>query len=230
MFWINKQNKYFRNRAHKIIKSFLIASWNESMRSYVNCKFDDFKRNGEMEDLLLKEQKSRCCYCMRTLHYKNHTTLEHVLPLKATDVELIQYYLHFNKIFYKKVRFYLIDKNNNQVKIKVPRYPHFCAYENLVISCDGSIFDYESDSKENQDYSRLHYCCNNYRGQNQIVPMFFLRNIHKCIKYENDGKISVLSSLSNYLSIENSINDLNLNYSTLILIRKAWYKLVIYRL
>ena len=71
MFWINKGKGHFRRLGHKIVKDYLSLAWNRNQ--YINCDYNGFKRNGKMERLLLLEQKSYCCYCMRTLKYKTHT-------------------------------------------------------------------------------------------------------------------------------------------------------------
>ena len=222
MFWINKGKGHFRRLGHKIVKDYLSLAWDGN--KYINCDYNNFKRNGKMERLLLLEQKSYCCYCMRTLKYKTHTTLEHVLPHRASDNGIKDYYLNFNKTFHKNVRFYLIDKTNESIKIKVPKYPHFCAYENLVLSCDGSI--YGSCSDLNWE-GRLHNCCNNYRGDKQILPMFFLRDIQSYIEYDQDGNVIPKPSLPNFLKgeLQDSILKLNLNHHTLIMIRQAWHNI-----
>ena len=223
MFWINKGKGHFRRLGHKIVKDYLSLAWNRNQ--YINCDYNGFKRNGKMERLLLLEQKSYCCYCMRTLKYKTHTTLEHVLPHNANDNEIKNYYLNFNKTFRKNVRFYLIDKTNESIKIKVPKYPHFCAYENLVLSCDGSIYGSINDLEKSG--SRLHQCCNNYRGDTEILPMFFLRHIQRYIIYDEDGEVIPKPSLPESLNgaLKNSILNLNLNYHTLVMIRKAWHNI-----
>lgn len=185
MFWIDKHNKGKRRKGHQIVNRFLREAWNEQDGQYVNCTYASFKRNHKMERLLYREQHGFCCYCMRHLEVNQHTSLEHVMPHSSVtkqnkiDFKKINYYKRFNKNFKRNV----IYKHLNGTKRKWrsgPLYPHFCAYENLVLSCDGSLFIDEDKDKKLYP-SKIHLCCNEHRGNKLIVPLFFIPNINDLI-------------------------------------------------
>ena len=153
MFWIDKHNKGRRRKGHQIVNRFLCESWNEQDGQYVNCTYASFKRNHKMEKLLYWEQNGFCCYCMRHMEVNQHISLEHVMPHNSVtkqnkiDFKKINYYKRFNKNFKQNV----VYKHLNGTRRKWrsgPPYPHFCAYENLVLSCDGSLFIDEDKEKK----------------------------------------------------------------------------------
>ena len=228
MFWINKRNRRKRRRGHEIVNSFLKESWNEQEGKYVNCDYASFKRDRRMENLLYKEQGGFCCYCMRHLFIGKHTSLEHVLPHHCrtkqggSDYETNNYYKRFIKPL-SNVSY--VHLNGSKVKWHVgPPYPHFCAYENLVLSCDGSLF-VDEDRRNNIYPSRLHLCCNEYRGNKLIVPLFFFSNVEKLIEYKDDGRMSVSNNVRSpqrQIELSNTIEQLNLENEKLRIIRQVW--------
>ena len=153
MFWIDKHNKGRRRKGHQIVNRFLCEAWSEQDGQYVNCTYASFKRNHEMEKLLYREQNGFCCYCMRHMEVNQHISLEHVMPHNSVtkqnkiDFKKINYYKRLNKNFKQNV----VYKHLNGTRRKWrsgPPYPHFCAYENLVLSCDGSLFIDEDKEKK----------------------------------------------------------------------------------
>lgn len=230
MFWIDKHNKRRRKEGHNIVNLFIHEVWNPQDKRYINCTYATFKRNGKMEELLYREQRGFCCYCMRHLEVGKHTSLEHVLPhnsinkQRKPDFLKINYYKRFNKIFER----YVIYKHINGSKIKWhsgPPYPHFCAYENLVLSCDGSLFT-DEDKEKNYHASKIHLCCNEHRGNELILPLFFIRNINEIILYNSDGTIGISPKVtSSQLQIELSktIESLALDHERLKIIRQTWF-------
>ena len=183
-----------------------------------------------MEHLLYKEQRGFCCYCMRHLTVGTHTSLEHVMPHHCknrcgeTDYKVINYYKRFNKSF-KNVVYTHLNGFNRPWHVGSP-YPHFCAYENLVLSCDGSLYT-DEDCGKNSYSSKLHLCCNEHRGNEQIVPIFFLSDISELIVYKNDGSIGI--SIKNVRSprrqkeLSDTIDTLALEHERLQIIRQVWY-------
>lgn len=215
MRWINKRNRKNRKQGHAIVNKFLRRGWDKSLGRYVNCCYSDLQGEGKMTHLLLREQGYLCCYCMRTISYKNHTTIEHILPrkTKGDDYNTITHYLNAAGFMKRKVKW---TEEPPLYRIKVPPYPHYCAYENLVASCDGSIYDLQ-----NPDYqypSKLHNSCNNFRKNEEIIPLFFLKRINKILIYERDGELSYDEKY------RLTIKAINLEYDTLKLIRRAWAK------
>ncbi len=227
MFWIDKHNRKKRGKGHHIVNDFLRKAWNEQEGKYVNCNYSSFKRNREMECLLHQEQGGYCCYCMRHLEVGKHTSLEHVMPHHCNkngkvDYKLINYYKRFNKNFKKVVYNHLIGFVR-QWHIG-SKYPHFCAYENLVLSCDGSLF-IDEDMEKKIYSSKLHLCCNEFRGNKQIVPLFFISNVNDLIVYKEDGRIGISNKVKSpmrQIELSNTIDELFLEHERLKIIRQVW--------
>lgn len=228
MFWIDKQNRKSRSRGHHIVNEFLRVAWNKQANKYVNCDYSSFKRNGKMERLLHQEQGGFCCYCMRHLKVGKHTSLEHVMPHHCkkkngeVDYKTINYYKRFNKNF-KKIAYIHLNGSTHRWYTG-PKYPHFCAYENLVLSCDGSLF-VDEDKEKNIYPSKLHLCCNEHRGNKKIVPLFFISNINELIVYKEDGRIGISNKVKSSLrqiELSNTIDELKLDHDRLIIIRHVW--------
>lgn len=216
MRWINKRDKQNRKNGHAIVKKFLKRGWDESLGRYVNSRYSDLQGEGCMTHLLLREQGYMCCYCMRAISYKNHTTLEHVLPRKTKkdDYNTISHYLNAARYMKRYVKW---SEEPPQYRVKVPPFPHYCAYENLVASCDGSVYDINNPNC--QYPSKLHNCCNNIRDRKEIIPMFYLKNINRILIYEFDGELTYDEKY------ESTIKAINLEYPTLKLLRRAWAKI-----
>lgn len=228
MFWIDKHNRGKRGKGHHIVNDFLRKAWNEQEGKYVNCDYSSFKRNGKIERLLHQEQGGFCCYCMRHLTVGNHTSLEHIMPHHCkkkngkADYKTINYYKRFNKNF-RKVAYIHLNGSSRHWHIGL-KYPHFCAYENLVLSCDGSLFIDEDKGKYSS--SQLHLCCNERRGNKQIVPLFFLPNVNELFVYREDGGIGVSNKVKSPLrqiELSNTIDELALEHERLQIIRQIWY-------
>lgn len=216
MQWINKRNKHYRKRAHFIINRFVRDAWNADTQSYTNFNYDSFKRNKSFKALLFKEQNGYCCYCMRKMNLsESHLcTIEHILPHKIKKEEKNEIAYYYASVPFLSKYVHIIEPQFLKKKLtKGKPYPHFCAYENLVLSCSGAI--YKTDTPECESFSKLHECCNNYRGQKRIVPIFFKKYID--IKYERDG---LMTYDEKYLD---TIEALNLEKKeNLRLIRRIW--------
>lgn len=211
---------------HHYVMKFLNDAWNEDLGKYVNCTFKDFKKNRNFERLLLQEQRGLCCYCMRNLSLGKHTTLEHILPLNENEVDKQKLYFRECGVLRKNVRFYFITPENCSKKLRCPKYPHFCAYENLVLSCDGSI--YKSEEEMPIPVGRLHNCCNNVRGNQYILPLFYKRHIQQYVEYDKNGTLMRTKQMpaSFKLDFDEYIKVLRLNQDTLKLLRKTWCEVV----
>ena len=166
---------------------------------------------------------------MRHLAVGNHTSLEHVMPHHCkkkngeVDYKTINYYKRFNKNF-KKVAYIHLNGSTRQWRVG-PQYPHFCAYENLVLSCDGCLFIDEDRARKIYP-SKLHLCCNEHRGNKQIVPIFYIPNVSDLFVYKNDGSIGIskkVKSLQRQLELFETIEALALENERLQIIRQVWY-------
>ena len=216
---INKRNKKNRKKGHAIVGMFLRRGWDKESGRYINCSYSDLLSEGKLTRLLLREQDYLCCYCMRTISFKNHTTLEHVMPRKTkiTDHNTISHYLNVARFMKRYVR---CTQEPPSRRVIFPPYPHYCAYENLVASCDGSICDINNNLVSYP--GRLHNCCNNKRGNKVIIPLFYLRGVDEIIRYERDG------SLTYDEKYKDTIKAINLEFGTLKTIRKAWARVCNY--
>lgn len=211
MQYIDKTNTKYVLRGHQIVDTFIKGQWQEETHKYVNLNYKTF-RIDEMAALTIEEQGGYCCYCMRELNNmpkSKNVTLEHVIPNK-TKVEVdYNKYICYGALDAGHVVFGgNIDKTQ---QLKLPPYPHFVAYENLVASCNGKLIE------EGSAVISLHHCCNNKRKSDEIVPLFFLPNVSELITYAPDGSIA-------YDEIyKKTIHDiLNLDHKTLVLFRRGW--------
>lgn len=217
MQWINKRNKSNRKKAHQLLNRFLSKAWDKELNEYVNCGFDSLKRLPQMKSLLYHEQNGYCCYCMRKLdlNEKAKSTIEHVMPHKVESMDIAYYYAHVPNL-HKNVRKLLLDRNSIHIHNERP-YPHFCAYENLVLSCSGAI--YKTEKPEKEFLFQLHECCNNARGRVRILPLFYYRNLD--FIYEKDGTLTFAPEY------ENTVKALRLELNdNLRLFRKAWSSVI----
>lgn len=213
MQFISKFNN--RKKGHHIVKCFIKGCWDRDINQYSNLNYEELKRCKKFRYLLLKEQQGFCCYCMREIS-RNELTLEHVMPHhigKNKQKEEFKYYKQYGQI----KRVYYCSDIPSSPKLRIPPYPHSIAYENLVASCNGKLY---KDGKKNH----LHQCCNNYRGNNKIIPLFFLPRIADIIQYETDGTLTYCERF------DSSVKLLNLNHSTLIFIRKIWARIVLHNI
>ncbi|MDR0895178.1 MAG: hypothetical protein LBN06_07775 [Prevotellaceae bacterium] len=210
MKWINKSNGKYRKRGRRIVENFLDRAWSEQESSYINCNYKSLKDEHRIDRLLLEQQHYHCCYCMRLVDFKQHTTLEHIIPHKLKCEEM-----------------------RTKVSREDPPYPHFCAYENLVVSCDGSIPDPEYPNIILP--GKLHLCCNNVRGNDKILPLFFIRRISKDIIYKPNGEIDYRKGKyekkekyeKRRTKYKETIEALKLEHGTLKLMRRAWAGIVV---
>jgi len=229
MRWIDKTSKTFSAIGHAIVNDFLEGQWDENDGCYINCDFDTFKRNDDFKTLLLTEQEGYCCYCMRDMKGQVNgqdnecrcgVTLEHVMPHKNRADEN---FYHEQCDCLKDVVSYDMNENNNRHRrLSPPPYPHFCAYENIVASCDGSIFQTENPEAEN--VYRLHQTCNNKRGSKKIVPLFFKQDIADTLIYLTDGTISYYNEITDEEALvwDETLEAIRLENKRLTMFRQAW--------
>jgi hypothetical protein len=203
MKYIDKKIAKFKDHAYHILETFIQGQWRQDANQYVNLTYEDF-RNEEFRDLLLKEQDYFCCYCMKRI-LKDETTLEHIIPNKSKDSSEIHNYTPYGELKHN-VRFW--ESKMRYEKLKLPPFPHILAYENIVASCNGFIPD-----------SGFSKCCNNARGNKEIVPLFYISTIRKEIQYDLSG---LIICNENY---NDTIENLKLEHPTLQLFRRCWLNL-----
>lgn len=214
MQFINKFK--YKKKGHRIIKTFIKNKWDNDIQKYVNLNYNELKRYKRFKYLLLKEQQGFCCYCMRKISF-SEVTLEHVMPHHIEEKrrkDETKYYTKFGRLKRKNI-YYCPDKDIPAFsKLHTPPYPHCIAHENLVASCKGKVF-------EGGEQYVLHKCCNNFRGNDKIIPLFFLPRIADLLQYEIDGTLTYVERY------HPTITALNLMHPTLIFMRRIWAKIVI---
>lgn len=203
MVFIDKSKPEFKREAHRIIQTFIDGQWQEDANQYVNLTYESFNTN-ELKNLLLEEQGQYCCYCMKLISDRE-TTLEHIIPNNAPDPATYTDYVQYGEI--ETSVFFWCD-NMRFTKINTPPFPHIIAYENLVASCNGYI---PSEGKSR--------CCNNMRGSERIIPLFYLPNVTDEIKYDDSGMILCETKYNETIRI------LGLENHTLQLFRRCWLNL-----
>lgn len=207
----------YKKKGQQIVKNFISKQWNNDTQKYINLNFNELKRTKKFKFLLLKEQQGYCCYCMRKIRF-NEVTIEHVMPHNLKKNICIKdeskYYSKFGRLKMKNIYYCPDYKIDTKLKIRKKPFPHCIAHENLVLSCKGKVFD------EGEKYV-LHECCNNFRGNEKIIPIFFIPRAAEIILYEIDGNLTFFEKY------ESTIKILNLRHKTLIFMRKIWAKMVI---
>ena len=207
-------SKYIsRKKGHAIIRRFLKKQWSREAQCYVNLNYNELKRDKTFEKQLIREQQGFCCYCMRHL-CKGEVTLEHVMPQKIKKEDLkreIKYYAQYGRLKNRYVRY--MEQVPRTPRLKTPPYPHSLAYENLVASCSGKVHS------EGERYV-LHQCCNNFRGNQRIIPLFFVKEVGSLVEYRKDGTIDCQERM------DETIKLLNLEHPSLVFIRKIWASIV----
>ncbi|GHT05163.1 hypothetical protein AGMMS49525_12250 [Bacteroidia bacterium] len=200
---IDKNIPKFKNQAYDLLDAFIQGQWQPEVGRYVNLSYESLK-NDALRDLLLKEQNHYCCYCMKHI-LKEDSTLEHIISQSA-DATLFDKYVTYGKI---KGNVFFWDRTNTySTKFTMPPFPHILSYENLVASCDGHIPE-EGVGKH----------CNNARGSKEIIPLFYIKNIHDEIVYESNGTITCDAK---YFP---TLEALKLEHETLQIFRRCWLNL-----
>jgi hypothetical protein len=203
MQYIDKNKAEFKDRAYRLLNTFIQGQWQEDAGRYINLTYESF-RNDAFRDLLLEEQSHYCCYCMKYILGKD-TTLEHIIPNKATESTVMDDYRSYGEIA-ENVFFW--EKELDSKRLDTPPFPHILAYENLVASCNGDIPD-----------GGLHQCCNYIRGQKEIIPVFYIQDIEKEFEYDLNGMIICDERYHPTIAV------LNLEHPTLQLFRRCWLNL-----
>lgn len=178
----------------------------------------DYKQ--KMVDTIMDNQNRYCCYCLRKINGAQIKTLEHIIPQSVTSADLatLQYYQRVPEL--SSANIIPTDAFESLTNQKCPPYPHEIAYNNMVASCDGTFPDVLS-SRGNPSGC----CCNNKRGNEKAFPIYYLRNVGSLVDYTKDGEIHAAVGTQWYRETVDLINYTNLNFDSLVQIRKMWYKL-----
>lgn len=167
----------------------------------------------EMQHLALASQRQLCCYCMRDLHMQNQrVTLEHIIPQSVDSVE-------FKKYTNLGIKYLTTDDVirtsdfTGVPNMKIGARPHTVAFENLVVSCDGTFPDKAGISR----------CCNNRRGNAFVYPAFYVSVVENEIRYSEDGGMHPGENCAHPDEYRRTIANVHLNCQNLKDIRRLWY-------
>lgn len=153
--------------------------------------------------------------------HKANVTLEHIIPHKITETKWEvnkDDYLKFPNLQDDKITVCYggeLTPEQTTTRIQNAPYPHFISYHNLVVSCDGKIFDGDKPKKS--------CCCNNNRGDKFVMPIYLSESLFKEISYNPNGQLYYDDS-----SIKGEWFDkshLNLNAAWIVQVRKIWCQL-----
>lgn len=162
----------------------------------------------DMQEILLREQNNRCCYCMKLLS-DDDITIEHVIPKSTDDQAIFDEYMNCMPNFKGYVE--LSKQFLNIPHHSTPPYPLIYAYYNLTASCKGVTFISGAKQKSQS--------CNNFRNDKFITPMMFYSDIKQQFEYYEDGE----AKWPNEPNEEPSIVVLGLNDNMLKMIRRMWF-------
>jgi hypothetical protein len=183
----------------QLVDNLLTDSWCNIDNCYKGADYNGLSNyRSPIVRLMLDEQDSLCCYCLREI-VETNTTLEHIIPHKINPTDFPSY------LVIDELTNNVIHKDSfirNQRVIPPNKYPHDIAYHNLIASCD----------------SNAH--CNHYRGNSKIEPLIFDKNIETRVEYDRAG-----NAFSETYENELEMLGLSLINSPLRFIRKIWHEL-----
>ena len=239
MEYIAKLNSPLATEAHELLNRFLNRCDKGGFAAHDDL-YALLKSDKEMDGpssnttyrslrrLLLSENESRCCYCMRRLD-EEKTTLEHVIPNKTPSQEDYNNYQPFYEeglwqkmVFAKAFLMHPMWPGT--------AYPHTVAYENLLPSCDGKFAKVTTSECHARD-NRVSKCCNNFRGEKFVIPFVLNAQMVSEFRYKSNGMVvwpvrsDVVGDLRMELLLQHkeTIDKLGLNCAELVAIRRIWF-------
>ncbi|MDE5678598.1 hypothetical protein [Phocaeicola sp.] len=192
------------------------------------CGYNRREYRKRLINVLLDNQQSLCCYCLRKLKTAQMeedsdevVTLEHIIPrgFAQADVARLPYYQNAPELSPSEV--VLTDEYESSAYDQTgSALPHKVAYNNLVASCNGT-FPYVRNRHEGK--SKI--CCNEARREENAYPVYFIKEIRQYIDYQINGDIQGLCTIDEDLSgkIDDVIVNANLQCDSLKQIRRLWF-------
>lgn len=215
------------NDGNAVTQNYLSGKLDPLTHYCSGISYGDFDK-AQIRRILLANQDSLCCYCLRKLSDDSSTTLEHIIPqsTQTTDTARLRYYQRVTELGRDNVL--TTDEYESQGQPRntaQPPYPHEVAYNNLVASCNGTFPDIQS-SKGNLSSC----CCNNKRGAYNAFPIYYLQNVDTdLVTYLPDGRFQVKVETShlwyNEIHEYTDSKGVNINHDSLVMIRRLWYLL-----
>lgn len=221
--------KYIDKKLHKaegeqIVSEFLqcvhqrLGAYPEELYKNFGQEIDDAHghvifRARLQNEVLEPEQEGVCCYCLRKLDNCNHRTIEHLIRNHAESQEEMDSYrirpTELDGLVWSRV--FTSDKNPIY-----PPYPHSVAYQNLVVSCDGDLFNENSNPVS----------CNLKRGKTFVPPFVLYEDIADRFVYYPDGTADWLDDSGR----KSVVSILGLNKPVLKMIRRIWFYIASHRI
>lgn len=207
-----------RVRGCRITDSYLAACFNQQTRMYSPDYEGTFRTSGrrdEMTSLLGELQDCHCCYCMRKIRMgTEEATLEHIIPQSVTQTSEMKPYFDLGYDSLRREHLIATREFCGLYSPVIPPRPHTVAYHNFALSCNGSFVD-----------GGRSLCCNNYRGNAFVNPVYLNGGVADMVEYCRDGEMRPVSGCGLYGDIVDMIKDTGLNCNNLKMIRRIWFAL-----
>lgn len=176
--------------------------------------------------ILLDNQNGLCCYCLRRLKTaqdeqfsEQKITLEHIIPRGYTSSDNVEYYQSAPGLSPNDVEITDRYESINYVQ-KKNIHPHKIAYNNLLISCNGTF-----PNKETQNGGRQKICCNLVRLRKNAYPIYYLPHVSTLVAYLKDGDVQAVPGTTEFDLVDTMLTNTELHCDSLKEIRLLWYLL-----
>jgi len=219
MRYIDK--KLHQTDGEQIVSEFLqciharIGTYPEDLYKSFGQEIDDAHghrrfRERIQTEVLEPEQGGVCCYCLRKLDGCRTKTIEHLIRNHAqTQDEMDGYRVRptvLDELVFSKV-FTSVENP------EYPPFPHSIAYQNLVVSCDGDLFNENAKAVS----------CNLKRQNRFILPIPLYDDIPTRFVYYSNGMAEWVDDIHEQISNESVVSILGLNRAILKMIRRIWF-------
>lgn len=179
-----------------------------------------------MAGILMRDQDNRCCYCLRKLatgtppNIDAKVTIEHIIPrsFKQDKQTEADEYMHFASGV-QDVELTDVFESHPGAQ-SIPPYPHTVAYENMVVSCNGTFPAIREGGHANSQI-----CCNHKRGAERALPVYLMHDIADNVVYLNTGDVQANPLSPQCAAIDEVIQQAALGCDSLKVIRLIWYEL-----
>lgn len=238
MIYIDKSKH--RREGLDVIETYLEEKCKNSNNRYSDIRYDS-RDNGtripfyssekgkyrkKLTRILLENQNRLCCYCLRRLKTAQDErdsdqkiTLEHIIPRGFTSGDNVAYYQSAPGLSPDDVELTDCYESIDHVQRKYI-HPHKIAYNNLVISCNGTFPD-----KETSNGGRQKICCNLARRRKEAYPIYFLPHVSKLVVYLKDGDVQAMPNTNEFDLVDTMLTNTELHCDSLKEIRFLWYLL-----
>lgn len=213
--------KLHKRQGEQIVSEFLARFYQryncypDDMYAAFSKEYDDSHnhaifRKRLIDEVLIPEQDGLCCYCLRRLSGCIKPNVEHIMPNHAADKNELDLYrkrpTELNGLPHS-------DDFKSTASGFNPPHPHSIAYQNLVVSCDGLLFE----------ESKKPVCCNLKRRHSFVPPFILYPDIQETFQYWPDGTAEWIQDPEPPESQTNAVRILKLNQFILKMVRRIWF-------